>query len=136
MLFTVLSGLITSSLIVPFGRFLKTRWGFILAFLPVLLFLYFARYIVPIGQGSYFVQSTSWVPSLGINLDFKLDGLSLLFALLITGIGACIFFYANAYLKGHRYIDRLPLPFYVGYARACPIGQYAVTLHLLGINFN
>jgi len=106
MLFTVLSGLITSSLIVPFGRFLKTRWGFILAFLPVLLFLYFIQYIVPIGQGSYFVQSTSWVPSLGINLDFKLDGLSLLFTLLITGIGACIFFYANAYLKGHRYIDR------------------------------
>ena len=106
MLFTVLSGLITSSLIVPFGRFLKTKWGFILAFLPVLLFLYFAQYIVPIGRGSYFVQSTSWVPSLGINLDFKLDGLSLLFALLITGIGACIFFYANAYLKGHRYIDR------------------------------
>lgn len=106
MLFTVLSGLITSSLIVPFGRFLKTKWGFILAFLPVLLFLYFAQYVVPIGQGSYFVQSTSWVPSLGINLDFKLDGLSLLFALLITGIGACIFFYANAYLKGHRYIDR------------------------------
>ncbi len=106
MLFTVLSGLITSSLIVPFGRFLKTKWGFILALLPVLLFLYFAQYIVPIGQGSYFVQSTSWVPSLGINLDFKLDGLSLLFALLITGIGSCIFFYANAYLKGHRYIDR------------------------------
>ncbi|WP_286850157.1 MULTISPECIES: putative monovalent cation/H+ antiporter subunit A [Sphingobacterium] len=106
MLFTVLSGLITSSLIVPFGRFLKTKWGFILAFLPVLLFLYFTQYIVPIGQGSYFVQSTSWVPSLGINLDFKLDGLSLLFALLITGIGSCIFFYANAYLKGHRYIDR------------------------------
>ncbi len=106
MLFTVLSGLITSSLIVPFGRFLKTKWGFILAFLPVLLFLYFAQYVVPIGHGSYFVQSTSWVPSLGINLDFKLDGISLLFALLITGIGACIFFYANAYLKGHRYIDR------------------------------
>jgi multicomponent Na+:H+ antiporter subunit A len=106
MLFTVLSGLISSSLIVPFGRFLKTKWGFILAFLPVLLFLYFAQYIVTIGQGSYFVQSTSWVPSLGINLDFKLDGLSLLFALLITGIGSCIFFYANAYLKGHRYIDR------------------------------
>ncbi|RKO73219.1 putative monovalent cation/H+ antiporter subunit A [Sphingobacterium puteale] len=106
MLFTVLSGLITSSLIVPFGRFLKTKWGFILAFLPVLLFLYFTKFVVPIGQGSYFVQSTAWVPSLGINLDFKLDGLSLLFALLITGIGACIFFYANAYLKGQKYIDR------------------------------
>lgn len=106
MLFTVLSGLITSSLIVPFGRFLKTRWGFILGFLPVLLFLYFIQYTVPISQGSYFVQSTEWVPALGINLDFKLDGLALLFALLITGIGSCIFFYANSYLKGHKYVDR------------------------------
>lgn len=106
MLFTVLSGLITSSLIVPFGRFLKSKWGFILAFLPVLLFLYYIKFVVPIGQGSYFIQSTAWVPSLGINLDFRLDGLSLLFTLLITGIGACIFFYAHAYLKGHKYIDR------------------------------
>ncbi|MDM1293530.1 putative monovalent cation/H+ antiporter subunit A [Sphingobacterium sp. N143] len=106
MLFTVLSGLITSSLIVPFGRFLKTKWGFILAFLPVFLFLYYLKFVIPIGQGSYFIQSTAWVPSLGINLDLKLDGLSLLFTLLITGIGACIFFYAQAYLKGHQYIDR------------------------------
>lgn len=106
MLFTVLSGLITSSLIVPFGQFLKTKWGFILAFLPVLLFLYFIKFMFPIAAGSYFIQSTAWVPSLGINLDLKLDGLSLLFALLITGVGACIFFYANAYLKGHKYIDR------------------------------
>jgi multicomponent Na+:H+ antiporter subunit A len=31
---------------------------------------------------------------LGVNFDFKLDGLSLLFSLLITGIGTAIFFYA------------------------------------------
>lgn len=43
------------------------------------------------------VQSFDWVPSLGISLSFYLDGLSLLFALIITGIGALIFFYAGQY---------------------------------------
>ncbi|USD35433.1 MULTISPECIES: hydrogen gas-evolving membrane-bound hydrogenase subunit E [Vibrio] len=42
----------------------------------------------------------SWVPGLGINLSFKLDGLSFLFACLISGIGALIQTYALAYLKG------------------------------------
>ncbi|MCY3833425.1 MAG: proton-conducting transporter membrane subunit [Chloroflexi bacterium] len=37
------------------------------------------------------------MPSLGISLSFYLDGLSLLFALIITGIGALIFFYAGYY---------------------------------------
>lgn len=47
-----------------------------------------------------------WIPSLGLNLDFKLDGLSLLFVLLITGIGTLVFIYASSYLKGHPYLDR------------------------------
>src|SRR5690606_31222431 len=33
-------------------------------------------------------------------------GLSLLFALLITGIGTLVFLYASNYLKGHAYLDR------------------------------
>ena len=43
------------------------------------------------------VQELPWIPSLGINLSFYLDGLSLLFALIITGIGALIFLYAGYY---------------------------------------
>nr|WP_240458030.1 hydrogen gas-evolving membrane-bound hydrogenase subunit E [Vibrio neptunius] len=41
----------------------------------------------------------SWVPGLDVNLSFKLDGLSFLFAGLISGIGALIQIYALAYLK-------------------------------------
>ncbi|WP_010320701.1 hydrogen gas-evolving membrane-bound hydrogenase subunit E [Vibrio ordalii] len=41
----------------------------------------------------------AWVPGLDINLSFKLDGLSFLFASLITGIGAMIQIYALAYMK-------------------------------------
>ncbi len=46
-----------------------------------------------------FIQSFDWVPSLGISLSFYLDGLSLLFALIITGIGALIFFYTGYYFE-------------------------------------
>lgn len=106
MLFTVLLGLITSSLIVPFGTFVKTKWGIILAFIPLLLFLYYLQYLPLINWDKSYVQHIDWIPSLGINFDFKLDGLSLLFSLLITGIGTCIFFYAKSYLKNDPYIDR------------------------------
>jgi len=106
MLFTVLSGLITSSLLIPFGRFFRSKWSVLLASLPILLFIYFLSYIPDISQGKTFEQHLHWIPSLGINFDFRLDGLSLLFCLLITGIGSLIFIYASSYLKGHEFLDR------------------------------
>jgi multicomponent Na+:H+ antiporter subunit A len=48
-----------------------------------------------------------WVPSLGLNLTFLLDGLGLLFGLVITGIGAIILLYASSYLQGHPDLPRL-----------------------------
>ncbi len=39
-----------------------------------------------------------WLPILGLNLSFRLDGLSLLFASLILGIGLLIVIYAHYYL--------------------------------------
>ncbi len=39
-----------------------------------------------------------WVPSLGLNANFMLDGLGLIFALLILGIGLLIILYARFYL--------------------------------------
>ena len=42
--------------------------------------------------------SLDWVPALGISLDFRLDGLSVLMLALISGIGTMIFIYAAGYL--------------------------------------
>src|SRR4029079_15742478 len=47
-----------------------------------------------------------WAPSLGLSLSFNLDGLGLLYALLITGIGALIVLYASRYLEGHAQAGR------------------------------
>ncbi|MFD1769709.1 hydrogen gas-evolving membrane-bound hydrogenase subunit E [Sphingobacterium suaedae] len=106
MLFTVLTGLITSSLLIPFGKLIKTKWSILLPFIPVLLFLFYALHVPTVAGGTNLLQHLPWVPTLGANLDFRLDGLSLLFALLITGIGTAIFFYGRSYLKGHHYFDR------------------------------
>ncbi len=106
MLAAVLSGLIVSILYIPFGKYLKDRLSICVSFLPIALFAYFASFIPTIRDGGHITFHYPWVPSLGINLDFHLDGLSLLFSLLITGIGSLVFLYAAPYLKGHRYLDR------------------------------
>ncbi len=48
--------------------------------------------------------SFPWVPELGVNLSFLLDGYSLLFVLLITGIGTLIFLYSQRYMGHHTHI--------------------------------
>lgn len=106
MLSIVLSGLITSCLLIPFGKFFRSKWSLFLAVLPLSLFTYFVAQIPYISKGNTIVESYQWVPSLAINFDFSLNGLSLLFSLLITGIGSIIFIYASSYLKGHIYQDR------------------------------
>src|SRR5690606_12226388 len=106
MLYSILTGFITSILLVPLGRLLKGRWSILLPFIPLALFIYYLQFLPGISGGNTLYQSVSWVPSLGVDLDFRLDGLSYLFALLVTGIGTGIFFYARTYLKGHVYFDR------------------------------
>src|SRR5690606_23883224 len=59
-----------------------------------------------IAGGSALEQSLNWLPSHGIALALRLDGLSMLFALLISGIGAFIFLYVGRYLAGSPMHDR------------------------------
>lgn len=44
------------------------------------------------------VESYPWVPQLGLSFTLMADGLSLLFGLLITGVGTVVFTFATAYL--------------------------------------
>src|SRR5699024_6064011 len=48
-----------------------------------------------------------WLTLIDINIDFKLDGLSLFFSLLISLIGLAVFYYATQYLsKEHDHLPR------------------------------
>ncbi|WP_164668540.1 Na+/H+ antiporter subunit A [Virgibacillus doumboii] len=85
----------------------KIHTGAFVFFIPLIIFLYFIRFI---GKDFEPIRHTyNWIPSLGINFDFYLDGLSLLFALLISGIGALVVLYSIYYLEkeeplGHFYV--------------------------------
>ncbi|RYZ60523.1 MAG: Na(+)/H(+) antiporter subunit A, partial [Chitinophagaceae bacterium] len=106
MLIAVLSGFIVASLVPFFGKLLRGKWSFLMTALPLVLFIYFLGFLPGIAQKRSSLLAYEWVPSMGINFNFLVDGLSLLFALMITGIGTLVFLYTSAYMKGDRYLDR------------------------------
>ncbi|MEM1313735.1 MAG: hydrogen gas-evolving membrane-bound hydrogenase subunit E [Pseudomonadota bacterium] len=94
--------------------------GWALALLSAAAAVMFAR-LLPITQaGGAATASWEWVPSLGVSLAFRIDGLSLVFALLITVFGAAIALYSTRYLRGHRHLGRFFL--YLGLFEAGMVG--------------
>jgi multicomponent Na+:H+ antiporter subunit A len=59
-----------------------------------------------VAAGGSLAIGTVWVPSLGLDLSFLVDGLSLTFALTVSGIGTLIIIYSGAYLAGHPHRGR------------------------------
>lgn len=80
--------------------------GWLLALLPLGLCGYFAGFLPRVAAGDVVSVAYPWVPSLGVSLAFYLDGLSLLFALLVNGIGTLVLIYAGGYLKDHAQLGR------------------------------
>lgn len=79
------------------GRFRRSALAWILAAAVGALFGVFVSWLPIISQSGPLTAELPWVPQLGLSLSLYLDGLSLFFALLITGIGALIILYAGAY---------------------------------------
>jgi multicomponent Na+:H+ antiporter subunit A len=57
-------------------------------------------------EGSPLVETVSWVPAIGLDLDFRLDGLSVLMVALIGGIGTLVFVYAWKYFDERQGLGR------------------------------
>ncbi|MCF4100469.1 putative monovalent cation/H+ antiporter subunit A [Gillisia sp. M10.2A] len=106
MLIAILLGFIFSLFLVFTGKVFRGKFAILSAAIPLILFIYFAQFIGRISNGEVITEMHSWVPSFGVGLGFTLDGLSLLFSLMITGVGFLVFLYTAAYLKNHKYLDR------------------------------
>ena len=79
---------------------IHTGW-FVLA-VPATLAAIYATYIAKVAKGEVFLAELPWIPSLDISVVSYLDGLSLLFSLLITGIGSLVVLYSIFYLDKHK----------------------------------
>ena len=90
---------------------LPQRRAGVLRFIPALLsglafwwFLGHVGTVAEIGPVGYF---WNWVPSLGVSFSFMIDGLALVFALLVSGIGVLVLLYTAEYFRSHPQRNRL-----------------------------
>jgi multicomponent Na+:H+ antiporter subunit A len=84
-------------------------WRYIPAVIATAATVWFLRFVEPVSRGETPEYVLSWVPELGIDFSFRLDGLSFAFALLICGIGAMVLLYAATYFQKDRRLASLLL---------------------------
>lgn len=82
-------------------RLLGQYAAWLLALAPLAIFARFAAFVPEIANGEIVTGGYAWVPSFNVSFSWLIDGLSLTFVLLISGIGALIVLYSGGYLKGH-----------------------------------
>jgi len=80
---------------------LKTYQGVMIAALQLAAFIWLATKIPFVANGATSTVTLPWLPELGLNFGFVMDGLSLFFALLVSGIGVLVFLYAHTYMKSY-----------------------------------
>jgi multicomponent Na+:H+ antiporter subunit A len=106
MLFAVIAGFILAIFTPLIAKITKDKTGFFLSLLPAAIFIYLCVFIPQVVEGETMRFLYPWLPQAGVNLDFFVDGLSLFFALLISGFGFLIFVYSGSYMKKYRHRDK------------------------------
>ena len=78
----------------------KGRLGFVvLSTIPAAIFCYLLSLAPSIFRGKISSEFWPWAPQLGMNLSFRIDQLSWLMALIVTGVGALVLFYCSRYFS-------------------------------------
>lgn len=106
MFWAVISGFALALAAPAIHRLFGKGSGWFLGAVPALLFAYFCSLWGSVSVAGALRESWPWIPSLGVALSFRADGLSLLFALLISGIGFLVMVYSGGYLHGHPALGR------------------------------
>jgi multicomponent Na+:H+ antiporter subunit A len=106
LIFSVLMPFLAAAFI-PFihNRLRRLNLGWFVIVVPLMLFVFFVSQLSIISSGKVVTATLAWIPSLGIDFTVYLDGLSLILALLITGMGSLVVLYSIYYLSS---TDSLP----------------------------
>ncbi|MGB9633754.1 MAG: electron transport complex protein RnfD, partial [Chloroflexaceae bacterium] len=108
---------LTALIMAPLGLFARYEprpvIGWVLALVPLALFVAIGALAPEVLAGGRLEQVIPWVPRMGLELRFALDGLSMLFALLVSGIGALVALYTAYYLAGDPGMGRFYLTLFI-----------------------
>lgn len=80
--------------------------SFATAVIPAAALLLTLMQVPDLLDGATLRFAAAWMPELGLELAFRLDGLTLLFNLLILGIGLLVLLYAHFYLAEEEPVGR------------------------------
>lgn len=80
----------------------KIHTGWFILFVPLLVFVHLLSYIPVLSNGRTIYFTLPWIPSYDINLTANIDGLSLIFGLIITGIGFLVILYSIYYMSKQK----------------------------------
>ncbi|MCA0756355.1 Na+/H+ antiporter subunit A [Paenibacillus sp. N4] len=81
---------------------IRIHTGWFMLPVPMLIFAYVMGKLQLVQEGDPIQASIPWIASLGISFTVYLDGLSMLFALLISGIGFLVVLYSIYYLDRNK----------------------------------
>lgn len=88
------------------NKLIGKKTGWLLAILPAAMTLTLLGHLGEVGSIGPVGSFVGWMPDIGFNIAFHLDGLSILMGLMICGIGTFILIYGGGYLKGDQYLGR------------------------------
>lgn len=90
-------------------RLLGNHVAKLLALVPLGAFLFYCSLVPSVARGDLIKTAIPWADSLGISLTFFIDGLSLLFLLVISLVGVFVVLYAGGYLHGSKSLGKFYL---------------------------
>ncbi len=106
----ILAAVFVAAFLAPWlHRRIGDRCGLLLSLVPLAATAVYASMVPGVAAGQPVVWQHAWAPALGIGLDFRVDGLSLLFLLLISMIGTYVTWYAAGYLAGKKDLGKFYL---------------------------
>lgn len=114
------------------SRRLKAKLGWAILPLPVLITTYLFTLMSRVGGGETLSSIWSWAPGYGINFSLLLDGFSLLFALLIAGIGSLVVLYSIFYLNSGEDLSRfyISILLFMGAMFGVVLSENLLTLYM------
>ena len=106
MLTAILSGFFASFFAPFLYKWARGYTGRILSLVPLCLCTYFISFLPTLSHNGQISFQVPWVSGLGVHLCFYLDGLSLLFAVVISSIGVLVLIYAGDYFHNNPKLPR------------------------------